>query len=73
MFRGCRTSIGLATSTRHTVRPWTFSYDIHNGFYQTRIGNDSDLIHFFRSSGSELEDALIACLNGADSARRSMC
>jgi HEAT repeat protein len=43
-----------------------FHYDIHNGFYQTRIGNDSDLIHFFRSSGPELESALIACLNGAD-------
>ena len=44
-----------------------FKYDIHNGFYQTRIGNDSDLIHFFRSSGPELEDALLACLKGADS------
>ena len=44
-----------------------FRYDIHNGFYQTRIGNDSDLIHFFRSSGPELEEALIACLRGADS------
>jgi hypothetical protein len=44
-----------------------FRYDIHNGFYQTRVGNDSDLIHFFRSSGPELEDALIACLNGAAS------
>ena len=43
-----------------------FHYDVHNGFYQTRIGNDSDLIHF-RSSGAELEEALIACLRGADS------
>jgi HEAT repeat protein len=43
-----------------------FRYDIHNGFYQTRIGNDSDLIHFFHSSGPELEEALIACLRGAD-------
>ena len=42
-----------------------FRYDVHNGFYQTRVGNDSDLIHFFRSSGPELEDALIACLHGA--------
>jgi len=44
-----------------------FRYDVRNGFYQTRIGNDSDLIHFFASSGPELEDALIACLRGADS------
>ena len=43
-----------------------FKYDVHNGFFQTRIGNDSDLIHFFKSSGPELEDALMACLNGAD-------
>jgi HEAT repeat protein len=44
-----------------------FRYDVHNSFYQTRVGNDSDLIHFFRSSGPELEEALIACLDGADS------
>ncbi len=44
-----------------------FHYDIHNGFFQTRVGNDSDLIHFFQSSGPELEDALIDCLKGADS------
>lgn len=43
-----------------------FKYDVHNGFFQTRIGNDSDLIHFFKSSGPELEDALLECLNGAD-------
>ena len=43
-----------------------FKYDVHNGFFQTRIGNDSDLIHFFKSSGPELEDALLACLTGAD-------
>lgn len=43
-----------------------FRYDVHNGFFQTRIGNDSDLIHFFKSSGPELEDALLACLKGAD-------
>jgi hypothetical protein len=43
-----------------------FKYDVHNGFYQTRIGNDSDLIHFFKSSGPELEDALLDCLKGAD-------
>ena len=43
-----------------------FKYDVHNGFFQTRIGNDSDLIHFFRSSGPELEEALLACLKGAD-------
>jgi hypothetical protein len=41
-----------------------FKYDVHNGFYQTRIGNDSELIHFFKSSGPELEEALIACLRG---------
>ncbi len=43
-----------------------FKYDIANTFFQTRIGNDSDLIHFFKSSGPELEDALLACLKGAD-------
>jgi hypothetical protein len=43
-----------------------FKYDVHNGFFQTRIGNDSDLIHFFKSSGPELEEALMACLTGAD-------
>jgi HEAT repeat protein len=43
-----------------------FKYDVHNGFFQTRIGNDSDLIHFFKSSGPELEAALLACLQGAD-------
>ena len=43
-----------------------FKYDVSNGFFQTRIGNDSDLIHFFKSSGPELEDALLACLKGAD-------
>ena len=44
-----------------------FHYDVHNGFFQTRVGNDSDLIHFYKSSGPELEDALIACLKGAGS------
>ena len=48
---------------RETVN---FRYDVNNGFYQTRIGNDSDLIHFFQSSGPELETALLACLEGAD-------
>jgi HEAT repeat protein len=43
-----------------------FKYDVSNGFFQTRIGNDSDLIHFFKSSGPELEDALLACLTGAE-------
>ncbi|HEY1897776.1 MAG TPA: HEAT repeat domain-containing protein [Terracidiphilus sp.] len=43
-----------------------FKYDVHNGFFQTRIGNDSDLIHFFKSSGPELEEALLSCLKGAD-------
>jgi HEAT repeat associated with sister chromatid cohesion len=43
-----------------------FKYDIHNSFFQTRIGNDSDLIHFFKSSGPELEEALLTCLKGAD-------
>jgi len=47
-----------------------FKYDLHNSFYQTRIGNDSDLIHFFKSSGPELEEALIDCLKGADSAMK---
>lgn len=44
-----------------------FHYDVHNGFYQTRVGNDSDLIHFYSNSGPELQAALIACLTGADS------
>ena len=52
---------------RETVN---FKYDVHNGFYQTRVGNDSDLIHFFRSSGPELEEALIACLKGAGSSTK---
>ncbi len=43
-----------------------FKYDVHNGFFQTRVGNDSDLIHFFKSSGPELEAALLACLQGAN-------
>ena len=43
-----------------------FKYDVRNGFFQTRIGNDSDLIHFFKSSGPELEDALLACLKDAE-------
>jgi len=43
-----------------------FKYDVHNGFFQTRIGNDSDLIHFFKSSGPELEDALLDCLKDAN-------
>jgi HEAT repeat protein len=43
-----------------------FKYDVHNGFFQTRIGNDSDLIHFFKSSGPELENALLNCLENAD-------
>ena len=43
-----------------------FRYDVHNGFFQTRIGNDSDLIHFFKSSGPELEEALLACLKDAN-------
>jgi hypothetical protein len=51
------------TPYRETV---DFKYDVHNGFFQTRIGNDSDLIHFFKSSGPELENALLACLEGAD-------
>ena len=36
----------------------TFTY----GFFQTRVGNDSDLIHYFKNSGPELEDALLSCL-----------
>ena len=43
-----------------------FKYDIFNGFQQTRIGNDSELIHFYANSGHELEEALLACLEGAD-------
>ena len=44
-----------------------FDYDVHNGFFQTRVGNDSELIHFYKSSGPELEEALIQCLDGAES------
>lgn len=43
-----------------------FRYSPDNSFYQTRVGNDSDLIHFFRSSGPQLEEALIDCLKGAN-------
>ena len=43
-----------------------FTYDVNNGFYQTRIGNDSDLIHFFKSSGPELEESLLQCLENAE-------
>ena len=43
-----------------------FRYDVHNGFFQTRVGNDSDLIHFFKSSGPELQEALLACLKDAN-------
>ncbi len=43
-----------------------FKYDVHNGFFQTRVGNDSDLIHFFKSSGPELQDAILACLQDAN-------
>ena len=43
-----------------------FKYDVANSFQQTRIGNDSELIHFFASSGRDLEQALLACLEGAD-------
>jgi len=38
-----------------------------NGFQQTRIGNDSDLLSFYASSGPAMEKALIECLKGADS------
>jgi HEAT repeat protein len=48
---------------RETVN---FKYDVNNGFFQTRIGNDSDLIHFFKSSGPELEEALLDCLKDAN-------
>ncbi len=47
-----------------------FKYDVHNGFFQTRIGNDSDLIHFFKSSGPELEEALLSCLKDADASMK---
>jgi len=43
-----------------------FRYDARNGFQVVRLGNDSDLIHLFADSGTELEQALIACLAGAD-------
>ena len=51
-----------------------FRYDIHNGFYQTRVGNDSDLIHFFPSSGPELE-ACVDCVpeESPTTTPRSMC
>lgn len=44
-----------------------FRYSPANGFQQTRIGNDSELIYFFSSTGPKLEQALLACLRGADS------
>ncbi len=48
---------------RETVN---FKYDVNNGFFQTRVGNDSDLIHFFKSSGPELEEAMLECLKDAN-------
>src|SRR5579864_8472011 len=63
--KACPTSISPAMNIR-LIETVDFKYDVHNGFFQTRIGNDSDLIHFFKSSGPELEEALLACLKGAD-------
>ena len=44
----------------------SFRYSATNGFQIVRLGNDSDLIHLFADSGSALEQALLACLDGAD-------
>jgi hypothetical protein len=44
-----------------------FKYDVHNGFFQTRVGNDSDLIHFFKSSGRSWKTlSLPACKDAND-------
>jgi HEAT repeat protein len=46
-------------------------YDVRSPFQQVRIGNDSELIHFFHSSGPELEQALVGVLtNAPDAATR---
>ncbi len=53
-------------STRRIEKRSISNTTLPMAFFQTRIGNDSDLIHFFKSSGPELEEALLACLKGAD-------
>ncbi len=42
-----------------------WKYDVRSPFQQVRIGNDSELIHFFHSSGSDLEAALVSVLTNA--------
>jgi hypothetical protein len=44
----------------------SFRYDAVNGFQQVRLGNDGDLIRLFGDSGTELEQALLACLQAGD-------
>jgi hypothetical protein len=44
----------------------SFRYDAGNGFQQVRLGNDGDLIRLFGDSGTELEQALLACLQAGD-------
>ena len=51
----------------------SFKYDLFNGFQQTRIGNDSELIHFYATSGADLEQALLACLEGSRYRDESEC
>jgi hypothetical protein len=44
----------------------SFRYDARNGLQKVRLGNDGELFHLFSDSGEELEQALLACLDGAD-------
>jgi hypothetical protein len=43
-----------------------FRYGAGNGFYITRLGNDTDLPQLFADSGTGLEKALLKCMEGAD-------
>jgi hypothetical protein len=43
-----------------------FAYKASNDFHVTRLGNDTDLPHFFKDSGPAMENALLKCLDGAD-------
>ncbi len=42
-----------------------FSYSARNGFFKTRVGNDSDAIDL-TGAGPELEAAILACLRSGD-------
>jgi hypothetical protein len=43
-----------------------FRYGAQNEMHVTRLGNDADLPRLFADSGTELERAILKCLDGAD-------